>query len=733
MKLLKHGKARVKLSEQGKQELRQRLLLWSVIPFGIVIVYGLRILLDGEPLGGLVGDSIYLILMNLVIAMYTLAVTVFIFLATALMDRREDHEQKTIQSMLKSRTRMLVRLSFLSFFCMICCLLVERMDQCNIHVKRFVTIASIMDVCLLSLYSVTIIGYENEIRKTARQCRIELEGKIIPRGHVGPKVTLQMLGDLSMIVERIIDNHAKEYHYANRMQILEQVIGADFTDDYSTIISYRDYLRVENANLDERMECAPQLWDIIDKLQKELKTCCMRGESLTDMSFIGDALFHLEAKDPKAGKQTDSFGDHAAITDNGETAKNAFNLSDAIVSDSLFVDFNLCHADMSRTDMSRTRLFRVHLEDATCIESVFTESIWNEVYLSPQSNFDKAVFRDADFNGQTFLGGIWETEQSQDGEPGEFRLLLMTNASFVHANMLRCNFSCVDLRNSSLKNALLSNARFDTVALCFADLSGAIMIGASMLHDGQHPGAFPARNFVRENHRNGETPIPGFELSLQTKDGLVQLCPAFYANLEGSNLTESCISQYNWHGSRIADCNLTFSVIRHCIFDSCYGKNITFRDSEITHSYFRHAMLNTADFSYTQIDDCNFKDASLQNSLFVHIRDNQEAGHIRNCSFKRSNFFGSQFQGCVFENCSFEDTNFSDTTMLNVSFINCTFSEGTNFSNSYQIHVDGLPCKHDTSDKAGNFLPRKPSSGETHPIQSIMKGVCKCIDQLFRK
>lgn len=730
----------MKISKQGKQELRQHLLWWGSIPFSIIIVYGLRILLDGEPLGGLTGDSIYLTLMNLVIAMYTLAVTVFIFLATALMERREDYEQKTIQTMLGSRTKRLVWLSLLSFSSMICCLVVERMDQCNVQIKQFVTIASIIDVCLLSLYSVSIIGYENEIIRTARNCRIKLEQRIIPKGDIDSKVTLQMLGDLSMIVERIIDNHAKEYHYANRLQILEQVISREFAKEYSDIVSYRDYLRVEYTDLDERMECAPQLWNIIDRLQKELRGRFLQGESLTGMSFIGDALFHPETKMHQIRKHNVGSEDMLAVTsdqaegtDSSEMPGQAFKLCDTIFSNSLFVDFNLNCANMFRADMSQTRLFRVHMENTICTEAVFTESVWNNVTLSPESTFDKAVFRDTDFNGQEFCGVKQEAGQFHDEESGEFRLMLLTNASFIHANMLNCNLSYVDLRNSSLKNALLSYAKFNAVALCFADLSGATMIGVLMSHDGKYPNVFPARDFIRENHLDGENPIPGFELALHTNEDVLQLCPAFYANLEGANLTESRIIQYNWHGSRIADCNLTFSVIVSCIFDSCYGKNITFRDSKINNSYFRYAMLSTADFSYTQIDDSCFDDASLQNSLFVHMRDSKTTVHIRNCSFKGANFCGSQFQGCIFENCSFENANFSDTTMLNVLFVNCTFSEGTNFTNSYRNHVKGVPTLHDASEETGDHQAQRLPSFKDQPIKFIMKGVSKCIDQLFRK
>lgn len=688
----------MKLSKQGTFELRHRLVILLSPLIGFIMVWGLGyfvptlqgIALDGEAFGGLDGESIYPTLMNLVIAIYTLAVTVFIFLATALMERRADYEQETIHQMLDNRTKMLSWLSIVSSVCIIGCLWIDRLEHSCISFKEVLCWISIVDICLLLIYSVTIINYEKEIVNTARLCRLRLENEIVCREQSckGGDVTLQMIGNLAMVIDRLIDNHVKEYHYNDRKQVLRNVIGKGLegdtlADDYLLLISYRDFLRVEYSDSEEKAQCAPQFTGIINRLRGRLKTELMMGESLTDMSFLGEAFYEHDYP---------------------------FNLNGTIMSDSLFCGINMNCANLSGADMSRTRLINVQLEDADCTEAVFTETIWKDVIISPWSTFDKAVFRDADFNGQNICGG-----KRYD----DFYLLQMTNASFVHANMLHCGLHYVNLCSSSMRNALLSDACFNTTALSSADLSGAIMTNVVFKHDGIYPNAFPPEVFANKHIVNGKV-LPGFELDIDARGELKQLCPAFHANLEKATLAQSQISGYNWNGSRIADCNFTFAEIKDCVFDSCFGKNVSFRDAEICNSKFTHAMLNSADLSYTEISDCDFTDANLQGCLFIHKTDIGNDGHIIGCRFDRANFSGSQFQGCVFVNCSFRNANFAETTLMNVEFKNCTFLKTANFEDSYQIDVRGLP-------------PMQKQADSPSPIAAFFERIQICTHQIFKR
>lgn len=647
------------------------------------IIPGLKgILLDGVLLGGLDGESIFPTLMNLLISIYTLAVTIFIFLATALTDRREDYEQSTIHKMLGKRTNMLFVLSIISVVCIVCCLWIDRLEQIWGSVKSFVSWVSIVDICLLLNYSITIIGYDSEIRRTAKKHRKQLETDIKSKnpnlGSEEPEVTMQMIGNLAMVVDRLIANHVKEYHYNDREQVLHHVLSFKPKDtnktsqdpidksiariakmvledvrraddqivaDYQQLISYRDYLRVEYTDSEEMAQCDSHFLGTIDRLRGRLKTELMMGESLTDMTFLGDSFF--EHRWP-------------------------FNLSGAILCDSLFSEINMNGANLTGADMSRTRLVGVSLKNADCSKAVFAEAIWKDVIISAGSNFDKAVFRNVDFNGQNFYGGKVDDE---------FQLLPLTNTSFVHANMLDCGMHCVDLRYSSMKDALLPGARFNTAALSFADLSGAILTKVLFQHDGIYPEAFPPEEFALMESKNCEDNkvLAGFELEIQVKGKKKPLCPAFHANLEKATLAQSIISQYNWNGSRIADCNFTHAKINDCVFDSCFGRNVTFRDAKVRNTRFNHAMLNTADFSYALTSGCDFTDANLQNCLFIHKDDSEKNGHIHGCTFLRTNFARSQFQGCVFKKCNFENANFSRATQMNVEFHDCTGMETANY------------------------------------------------------
>lgn len=650
--------------------------------------------LDGVFLGGLDGDAVYLTLMNLVIAIFTLAVTAFIFLATALMERRERFEQETIRMMLKQCTHRLLALTVVSTICIIGCLIVERTENCPVMLKRGISLVAIIDIIWLLNYSFFIINYEKQLSKYARRGRKKIEKwakKIIkkqteqqakqqvqqqtqqqvqqqPQQDALP--IYQMLGDLSMVVDRLIENHAKEFHHTEESHVLLAITEKhpDFAEIYFKLVSYRNHLRIEGRYSTETIECSSPIFKLIQKLQDILNKELMKGESLTNMSFIGKGFFATDGR---------------------------LDLSDTVLSDALFKEVDFINAQMIRTDMSSTRLYGVTIVNTVCDEAVFSETVWNGVEILGTSSFDRVVFRDADFNGQSFSG--------KDDVSG-IMLLKLTNTSLVHANMLGCELSCVDLSYSNLKNALLSGARCNVFALSYADLGGAILTGVSMGYNSKNSDAFSISQYLRENQRKENTPLPGFELF--SNDG-TPLCPAFYVNLENATLTEACISQVNWNGSRIANCNLTYAVIKQCKFDNCYGKNVTFRDAIINDCSFRYAMLNFADFSYTQISECDFTDANLQNCLFVHMSLSDELGNVYNCNFVRTVFSGSQFQGCRFYKCNFKDASFDNATFINVEFVDCIFSKNTNFSNTYQMKVRGLPLKKQRINKQNKTGKRR--------------------------
>lgn len=658
----------MKLLKRGTVELKKRLLLLLFPLIGFVITWGIQYIApmlegmfqNGEVLDVLEGENIYSTLIDLILAIDALAVTVFIFLATAPMERYADYEQDTIRKMVGNRTKLLSWLSILSSGCIVGCLCINLLGYSEILFKATVFVISIVDICLLLVYAVSGIRYKREIVDTARFYRRRLENEMLCRNPnmKGEEFSLQLIGDIAMVIERIVDNHTKEGHN-NDMRILRKVIGNGLegdtlADDYLLLISYRDFLRVEYSDSEETVACAPQFMDIISRMRGRLKTELMMGESMSGMSFLGEKFY--EHKWP-------------------------FNLNRAILSDSSFLQINMNGANLSGADMSRVRLTGVQLEDSDCTETVFLDSVWKDVKLSPWTRFDRADFRNVDFSEQIICGGARE---------GKFSLLNMPYAYFARANMFHCNLNYVDLSSCGMNDVLLSGALINTVALSFTNLSGAIMTDVVFRHDEIYPDAFPLEVFAKKHMRNGNV-LPGFELEINVAGERKHLCPAFYANLEGATLTDSYISQYNWNGSRIADSIFTHAIINACIFDSCYGKNVTFRDAEIFHSKFNYAMLNMSDLSYTEIVDCDFTDANLQGCLFIHKTDVGKAGHIINCTFDRSNFSKSQFRGCVFVNCSFKNANFAGTTLMNVEFKNCTFLKTAHFEGSYLIDVRGIP------------------------------------------
>ncbi len=628
-------KASKKAAEKDTTKARNRMHWWGsrsvlFIIWGLIFLVIIRFFpskpADGEAImhltfKGLILDvedeTIFSTLTTILIAIDTLAVTAFIFLATALTERRKRHEQKTIRSMLKDRTIELLCLTGLSIICIFGCMVYGHAENCSRVIGRILATLSFLDLFCLLLYSRSIINYEKKMVDSARKKRKAIEKKY--RCSDAPKgtVTIQTLGNISIVVERLLENHAREYHYIQRSQLLRELTDDDFVNNYKIIEEYRDCLRIENRQQNGGIgEYALQLGCKVQMLEKALKTNYLKGESMTDMTFSGEHFF--------------------------DTIEKPFNLQNTVFSDSFLKNINLSCAKLQGADLSRTRLHEVNLIGANCTNAVFTQSVWNGVKLSANSCFKQAVFQDADFNQQIFSG----TAE---------RLLCLFSASFVHANLLRCKLTDVDLSYSNFRNALLSDSQFSRAKLSYVDFSGATMTKLILRND------------------NSEKRMD-----------------ACYANLDQCTLASAYIQRVDWEGSRIANSNFTFSYVNDCIFDSCYGQNLTFRDAKLESCEFQYAMLRSADFTYAQIIKCDFSNGNLQECLFISRPVDEKNEKIRDCLFVGTNFSGSLFQGCVFYKCNFSDADFSNTKLLNVQFEECTFSPNPNFVDADCHNIKGI-------------------------------------------
>lgn len=566
--------------------------------------------------------SIYATLITILLALLALAVTAYIFLATALKERRESYVQKTVEQMMAVRTKQLLFLTIFGILSLLLCFLIDNADSelefpACLH---FLTITGASIVCiLLMFYICTIITYEHGLRTFARRARWKLFAPQF-REKNGQDISdvFKSIGDLEMLVMTLVSNHKDNFHGVDAFDTIRTIMEEQ-SGDYDKLISYRDYLRIEQQKTEKSIKITngeyKRLRETIEKLEDGLKIKYLAGERLKNLNFVAPFL---------------------------QISKAQFSLEATVFSESAFEKVDFSNALLNGADFFRTRLNEVNFKSADCTEGIFSEAVFREIKVDTGSIFQNAVFRNTDFGRQKF-----DTNSSH--------AFCFESASFVEANLIECVFTACDFCYANFNRALMTSVDLDSVCLSYADLSQAILTNAKLHFRAEKADCFPIEKYWNND---------------QIKEYRCQpLGAAFFVNLEQSTLSQASISAYNFVGSRIADTNFSDAIIENCIFDRCYGQRATFQEATIQFCRFQYAMFDTSDFSYAEIIDCDFSDVNLKDCLMVKSRVHGNA-QLYAC-FQRANFTNAQLRGCRFTNCDFRGARFTDADMLGVVFQNC--------------------------------------------------------------
>lgn len=593
--------------------------------------------------------SIYATLTTILLALLALAVTAYVFLATALKERRAHYEQKAIEQLLSMRTVQLLFLTVLGTVSLVFCFLIDNaiVQIPFAHLVQVLTIivSSIVSI-LLMIYICNIIAYEHGLRVAARRARKKQFSSPITfteKKELNASALYKPIGDLEMLVMTLVHGHEDEFHGTDVSDTIRAITSSEFTETYEKLIAYRDFLRVEQQKhrADIRITKVENqnVQEAIQKLENELKKKGLKGERLKNLNFIKPFL--AQSNEP-------------------------FSLDATVFTQSAFEAVDFSKASLQSTDFSQTRLNEVNLEGANCTEALFFRAVFRELKVNTKSVFDKAVFRDTDFGRQKF--------RTDNGEVFRFK-----NASFVKANLIECVFQACDFRYANFNEALMANIILDSVCLSYADLSRAILTGAKLQFQQEKASCFPVEQYWKSNQVDQE----GYPYASYTNRWHGKwLGSAFFANLERSTWSQACLSACNFAGSRMADANFSDASIENCIFDRCYGQRATFQETLIQSCRFQYAMFDTADFSHAQITDCDFSDVNLRDSLMVRAKVCGASPQARSC-FQRANFTNAQLRGCQFVNCDFTAARFVDADLVGASFCNCDLSgalfDGTDY------------------------------------------------------
>ena len=620
-----------------------------LIPVIIIIVVISAVLFAPVNLMGVfsgeIGDtltittSIYATLITILLALLALAVTAYVFLATALKERREHYEQKAIEQLLTRRTVYLLFLTVSGIVSLVFCFLIDNTNSQIpfAHWVRVLTIigSSVVSI-LLMIYICHIIAYEHGLRVAARKARRKQFSSPIlaKKKELNASALYKSIGDLEMLVMTLVHGHEDEFHGTDVSDTIRAITSDEFTATYEQLVSYRDFLRVEQqkhrADIRTTDDENSKVQEAIQKLEDELKQKWLKGERLKNLNFIKPFLAQSNVP---------------------------FCLNATVFTQSAFEAVDFSKASLQSADFSQVRLNEVNLEEADCTEALFSGAVFRRLKVNAKSVFDKAVFRDADFGRQEFCADNRE-------------VFCFKNASFVKANLIECVFQACDFRYANFNEALMANIVLDSVCLSYADLSRAILTGAKLQFQQEKASCFPVEQYWKSSQVDQEgRPYASYTDCWRGQ----RLGPAFFANLERSTWSQACLSACNFAGSRMADANFSDASIENCIFDRCYGQRATFQETLIRSCRFQYAMFDTADLSHAQIIDCDFSDVNLRDSLMVKAEVRGASSQARSC-FQRANFTNAQLRGCLFVDCDFKAARFVDADLVGASFYNCDLS-----------------------------------------------------------
>ena len=620
---------------------------------GVLLIYRVSLFHDvvsGAGDAKTITTTIYATLIAILLALLALAITAYIFVAGFLKDQQKPYEKKSIDSLLRIYTACLVILTISSLFSLLCCFWLDNADKpvpaADWMPPVVIAFSSAVSLFLL-VYTCCVICHDGCLRIFARCARKKLfsaKGKPDPPDQIDS--VFKWIGDIEMLTERLIQNHKDSFHAPDDQSVLSSVTSKEFAEAYEKLISYRDFLWVEKYDSRRGSLMRSEyglLQDAVRELEGLLRERFLEGERLQKQSFtapflsLSTAPLHLNG-----AVFTDSVFEKDPDSKDSEEPKG--------------IDFH--GAELQGADFTHARLNCVDLRGANCREAVFSDAVLNQIRTDGKSCFERAVFQNTDFCGQKF--------SDQNG------VMQFKSASFANALLINCLFAWCDFRRAAFHQAVMSSVTLDSVCLSYADLSGAILTNAKLNFQQEKGSRFDWKEYWLPAQLDEEgRPLPPFVDSWEGR----RLGPAFFVNLEACVLSQACVEDYNFVGSRMSNANFSDALLRHCILDRCYGQKATFQETVLENCRFAFAMFSLSDFSHAHIVDCDFSNCDLRDSLLVQTEARQK-GAAGPC-FRKANFTHAQVRGGRFTDCDFTLALFEDADLRDTMFEDCDFEHAS--------------------------------------------------------
>jgi len=378
----------------------------------------------------------------------------------------------------------------------------------------------------------------------------------------------------------------------------------------------------------------------------------LSGEEIPSCNFGGATL--INANVSQCNIQYANFSGSATVAEYAD-------FSGAKLTQALFMGANFTRADFTKADLTsasaqntnfkesifnRAILVEFNAMNAECSNTSFISADCNQASFQ-RVNFQGANLSNANLSSAMLYGNCFSDVDFTGANIPNVNFISCTvneNTVFNHANMKKCNFSQMNLRNISMCYANLTEALFDGADMSFGDFSYANFTKASLKGTVQLVGASLANSILQEadftNAQLGAKKSDNLEKN--SEDLSVSLENA--ADLTGAYMPNAIFKEANLYGVNMAGINW-------------YGAKASAENAELQLVNFTNANLATMNFAQARLYGCNFDYANLISTNFRKANLTSGAGG------KRVSFAYANIQGADFMDSEIVDTVFTNAAI----------------------------------------------------------------------
>ena len=192
---------------------------------------------------------------------------------------------------------------------------------------------------------------------------------------------------------------------------------------------------------------------------------------------------------------------------------------------------------------------------------------------------------------------------------------LLLGADLTNANLSKANLNSTDLSGANLNGANISDANLSHASLRDTNLTDAVLSNANLNRVNFRRSHLTEGTVIADKWRLVHTLINegGVERNLSSTD-------LRNADLRNTDLTEANLTKVNLSHALLNNTDLRFANLSHAILERAYLANASLNHAVLVESRLSYADLMGADLSHTCLDRANFSHARLREANLCYAR-----------------------------------------------------------------------------------------------------------------